>query len=198
MRIKTAYGFTCHTSLTACLKLSRWQKGPGEHSTEQLPSGKMSICSSQSERKFACMPVGGMSERCGLRGWHMKGAALRHTYIHVLFYKKGPVVSQHAAAQGYASRVFPACLRHLSMVSNHLGPTEPPTSGPSWFSVCRQEYITMDICWIISLYFHIGKYYRKKAVLHPSFIQETKYYYIIFRKTVILHSHLFHFCMLNT
>ena len=38
----------------------------------------------------------------------MKRAVLRHT--HVLFCRKGPVMSQHTAAQGYASRVFPAFL----------------------------------------------------------------------------------------
>ena len=115
--------------------LSGWQWGPEDYSTEQLSRDKMSIYSSQSEHKFVCMPVGGKSERCGSRGWRMKGALLRH--IHVLFCIKGPVVSQHAAAQGYASRVFPACLRHLSRVSNHLRPTEPPASEPSRISVCR-------------------------------------------------------------
>ena len=50
----------------------------------------------------------------------MKGAVLRH--IHVLFCRKEPVVSQHAPAQGYASRVFPACLRHLSRVTSHQRP----------------------------------------------------------------------------
>ena len=69
----------------------------------------------------------------------MKGVALRH--IHVRFYRKGPVMSQHAAAQGYASRVFPECLRHLNMVSNHPGPTELPASGPSRFSISRQECV---------------------------------------------------------
>ena len=82
--------------------------------------------------------MGGKSERCGSRGWRMKGAALRRIYV--LFYRKWPVVRQHTAAQWYASRVFPACLRHLNMVSN-LGPTEPPASGPSRFFVCRQECV---------------------------------------------------------
>ena len=59
----------------------------------------------------------------------MKGAVLRH--IHVLLCREGPVVSQHAAAQGYASRVFPACLRHLSRVSSHIRYTEPPASESS-------------------------------------------------------------------
>ena len=36
---------------------------------------------------------------------------IRHEKIS---YRKGPVVSQHAAAQVYASQVFPACLRHLN------------------------------------------------------------------------------------
>ena len=69
----------------------------------------------------------------------MKGAVLRH--IHTLFCRKRPVVSQHAAAQGYASRVFPACLRHLSRVSSHLRPTKSPAFEPSRSSVSRQE------CW---------------------------------------------------
>ena len=59
--------------------------------------------------------------------------------------QKGPVVNQHAAAQGYASRVFPACLRHLNKMSNHLGPTEPPASGLSRFSVCRHECVGLRL-----------------------------------------------------
>ena len=50
-----------------------------------------------------CQWVGNPNE-CGSRGWRMKGAALQH--IHVLFYKKGPLASQQAAAQGYTSRDF--------------------------------------------------------------------------------------------
>ena len=46
----------------------------------------------------------------------MKGTTLQH--IHALFYRKGQVVSQHAAAQGCASRVFLGCLRHLNTVTN--------------------------------------------------------------------------------
>ena len=53
----------------------------------------------------------------------MKGAVLRH--IHVVFRRKGPVVSQHAPAQGYAGRVFPACLRRGSAEMS-----TPKTSTP--------------------------------------------------------------------
>ena len=130
--------------LTDCLLEAVNVCQDGNRGRESIPLNncqgeKMSICGSQSKRKFACMPMGGKSERCGSRGWHMKGVALRR--IHVLFYRKGPVVSQQAPAQGYASQVFPASLRHLNMVSNHPGPIEPPVSGPPPFSVCHQEYV---------------------------------------------------------
>ena len=124
-----------HTWMTACLKLSRFVKvaieaGRAFHWT--TAKGKVFVVVSPSVNLPVCQWVG--SARWWSRGWRMKGAALRH--IHVLFHRKGRVVSQHAAAQGYASRVFPACLRHLNMVSKYPGPTELPAAGPSRFSVC--------------------------------------------------------------
>ena len=50
------------------------------------------------------------------------------TATHPSFCRKRPVVSQ-----GYASRVFPACLRNMSKVSSHRRLTEPLASGPSRF-----------------------------------------------------------------
>ena len=55
------------------------------------------------------------------------------TATHPSFCRKRPVVSQHAVVQGYASRVFPACLRNMSKVSSHRRLTEPLASGPSRF-----------------------------------------------------------------
>ena len=73
--------------------LSGWQWGTGDYSTEQLSREKMSICNSQSERKFVCMPMGGKSERCGSRGWHMKGAALNiQTLNHSLAFYRSKIL----------------------------------------------------------------------------------------------------------
>ena len=68
-----------------------------------------------------------------------------------LSYKTGPVVSQHAAVQWCASLVFPACLRHLSRVSSHSGPIEPPVSEPPQFFGCLPVCKVPDLCSIFQL-----------------------------------------------
>ena len=57
-------------SLLEAIKVCQggWQWGQGDYSPKQLSREKMSICSSQSERKFVCMPMGGKSERCESKG----------------------------------------------------------------------------------------------------------------------------------
>ena len=66
------------------------------------------------------------------------GLGLQHS--NELSVKRGPVVSQSDAAQGFASRTYLACLTHLSMVNSDLGPTELPASEPFQFS----EYVVYE------------------------------------------------------
>ena len=55
-------------SLLEAIKACQGGNGGWETIPLNNCQGKKSICSSQSERKFVCMPMGGKSERCGSRG----------------------------------------------------------------------------------------------------------------------------------